>query len=173
MLYPAARIRSRCMVSRWVDKCSLRELLQALTNLLQDDLKHPPSGTPSKLYVTQAIYTTCNCSVFRGIFLKVSNKIFSSIYDAARKINSSLLVWFYSLNANGLLDGAKVKIPPGINTHGNILMLDYVEVGRCRIMEGTRETNAVGMCIYLNILRASRPRAVSPTAPASIEVEPQ
>ncbi|EKF27530.1 variant-surface-glycoprotein phospholipase C, partial [Trypanosoma cruzi marinkellei] len=38
MLYPAARIRSRCMVSRWVDKCSLRELLQALTNLLQDDL---------------------------------------------------------------------------------------------------------------------------------------
>ncbi|PBJ70652.1 variant-surface-glycoprotein phospholipase [Trypanosoma cruzi cruzi] len=161
MPYPAARIRSKCMVSRWVNKCSLRELLQALTNLLLDDLNHAPSGSSSRLYVTQAVYTVCSCGVFRGIFPKVSRKVVSSIYDVAKRINSSLLEWFYSLNAHGLLDGAKVKIPPGINTHRNILMLDYVELGSCRIMDGTRETNAVGMCVYLNILRASRPRASS------------
>ncbi|EAN83073.1 putative glycosylphosphatidylinositol-specific phospholipase C [Trypanosoma cruzi] len=163
--YPAVRIRSKCMVSRWVDQGSLRKLLQALNNLLLDDLKYPQTGVPSKLHVTQAVYTPRKSNIFRGIFPKVSRKVVSSIYAVATRVNPSLLEWFYLLNAHGLLDGAKVMIPSGINTHGNILMLDCVELGRCQIMDGTTETNAVGMCVYLNFLRASRLCEDSSAAP--------
>ncbi|KAF8279778.1 glycosylphosphatidylinositol-specific phospholipase C [Trypanosoma cruzi] len=154
--YPAARIRSKCMVSRWVNENSLRKLLEALDNLLLDDLKYPQTGVPSKLYVTQAVFTPRYSDIFLGIFPKISRRIVSSIYDVATRVNPSLIEWFYSLNARGLLDGMKVMIPSGINTHGNIFMLDCVELGSCQIMDGTTETNAVGMCVYLNILRASR-----------------
>ncbi|PWV18907.1 putative glycosylphosphatidylinositol-specific phospholipase C [Trypanosoma cruzi] len=164
--YPAARIRSKCMVSRWVDQGSLSKLLEALDNLLLDDLKYPQTGVPSKLHVTQAVLTPRYSDIFIGIFPKISRRIASSIYDMATRVNPSLLEWFYLLNAKGLLDGMKVMIPSGINTHENILMLDCVELGRCQIMDGTTETNAVGMCVYLNILRASRLFEDSSAAPS-------
>ncbi|EKF26652.1 glycosylphosphatidylinositol-specific phospholipase C [Trypanosoma cruzi marinkellei] len=152
-IYPEARFRSKCMVSRWVDKFSLRELLQALTKLLQDELKHPRTGVPSKLCVTQAVCTPRRGNWFASLFSRIT-RAYASIFQTANGVNSSLFEWYYLLNAYGILDGTKVVIPSGINTHRNIIMVDFVDVGSCRIMDGTVETNAVGMCVYLNILRA-------------------
>ncbi|RNF02919.1 variant-surface-glycoprotein phospholipase C [Trypanosoma conorhini] len=160
--FPAARVRSSCVVSRWVNQSSLKRLLRSLTTLLHIDLLRADAGVPPKLYVTQAIYTPRKRSILRGFFAKAFKKPASSLHDVAARLNSPLLEWFCSLNAPAHLHGDAVAVPPGLNTHGNILMLDYVEVGHCRPPGGTRVLNAVGMCVYLNLLRASRLRADSP-----------
>ncbi|ESL09559.1 variant-surface-glycoprotein phospholipase C [Trypanosoma rangeli SC58] len=163
--YPAARIRSRCVVSLWVNQSSLKKLLRSLTKLLHADLPRAGGGVPPKLYVTQAVYTPGRRSIVRGFFTKAFKKSASSMYDVAARLNSPLLEWFCSLNAPTHRDEDTVAAPSGLNTHGNIIMLDHVELGQCQMLGGTGVLDAVGMCVYLNLLRASRLQ----TAPSAVQ----
>ncbi|KEG07749.1 glycosylphosphatidylinositol-specific phospholipase C [Trypanosoma grayi] len=161
----AARLRSEALVSLWVDQKSLRKLLRSLNDMLLGDLQVPSEGSvPTKLYVTQAVLTPDMSNICFGPLNPVSTKSASSIREMAVRVNSPLLEWFCTLNAHSQLDGETVTVPPAINTHGNILMVDFVELGLCRVMGETRELNAVGMCIYLTMLRASRQEAAAPNS---------
>ncbi|KAH9588921.1 Phospholipase C [Trypanosoma melophagium] len=155
--YPFARIRADSLVSIWVNKKSLKGLLRALNILLVNDLRQTCDySVPPRLYVTQAVYTPRVSTVVGGVFSKEHDESASGLRKAASHVNSPLIEWFCALNAHSNLDGEVVTVPSGMNTHGNILMLDHVDMGRCRVMGETRELDAVGMCIYLNMLRSSR-----------------
>ncbi|ORC87287.1 glycosylphosphatidylinositol-specific phospholipase C [Trypanosoma theileri] len=161
--YSFARIRADSLVSVWVNKKSLKSLLKALKMLMVKDLKQPCNySVPPRLYVTQAVFTPRFSTVVGGIFSKEQDKSASGIRRAAAHVNSPLIEWFCGLNAHSNLDGEVVTVPQGMNTHGNILMLDHVDMGSCRVLGETRELNAVGMCIYLNMLRSSRLEVNSP-----------
>lgn len=164
--HAAVRVRSRSVVSRWVNANSLRKLLDCLNKLLMDDIQKPAvSDVPPKLYVTQAVFTPNARSIVSGIFNRLSRKHASGICDVAARVNSSLIYWFYVLNAHSEVEGEKVVVPPYLNTHGNIFMLDYVHLGRCQLSgeAGEMELDAVGVCAYLNVLHYSQKKTNGPS----------
>nr|CCC89587.1 putative VSG lipase [Trypanosoma congolense IL3000] len=155
--HPAARLRGWALRSIWLDELQLEALLERLNRLLTRELVDAPDErVPSKLYVTQAIGTPKNKDVAMGACCGACPSANPDLEDVAKKINSPLLSWFYTLNAEGTVADRPVNLKKGNNTHGNILLLDFIQHGTCPVGKNKDLVNAVGMCVYLNTQDTAR-----------------
>ncbi|KAG8345089.1 putative glycosylphosphatidylinositol-specific phospholipase C [Trypanosoma vivax] len=154
--HPAARLRGGVIRSPWQDSMSLRRLVANLNEVLLVALEEEEATNkaPDKLFVTQAICTPTMGTVCCGAFCKYCGAP-KSLKQVAQRVNSKLLEWFYALNVRGEVGKEKIELRHDVNVHGNILMLDFVDIGRCFSEDG-QQMDAVGLCVYLNMSNESR-----------------
>nr|P09194.1 RecName: Full=Variant-surface-glycoprotein phospholipase C; Short=VSG lipase; AltName: Full=Glycosylphosphatidylinositol-specific phospholipase C; Short=GPI-PLC [Trypanosoma brucei brucei]CAA03907.1 glycosylphosphatidylinositol-specific phospholipase C [Trypanosoma brucei]CAA31654.1 unnamed protein product [Trypanosoma brucei]CAB60085.1 GPI-phospholipase C [Trypanosoma brucei] len=155
--YPYARLRSVALKSIWVNQMELNDLLDRLEELMTRDLEDVSiGGVPSKMYVTQAIGTPRNNDFAVAACCGACPGSHPDLYSAAKHKNPHLLKWFYDLNVNGVMRGERVTIRRGNNTHGNILLLDFVQEGTCTVKGVDKPMNAVALCVHLNTNQTAR-----------------